>query len=67
MSTVLLQVRVDADLKQEATEIYEQIGLDLPTAVRMFLSRSVLEEGLPFDANLKTKKTVFNFEDDEEE
>ena len=45
---VLVQVRVDKKLKEEVSEIYEMLGLDLPTAIRMFLVRSKLERGLPF-------------------
>lgn len=37
---VLIQFRADKALKQEVTEIYEKLGLDLPTAFRMFMARS---------------------------
>lgn len=49
---VLVQVRVDKQLKQEVTEIYESLGMDLPTAVRMFFTRSKMVRGLPFDTTL---------------
>ncbi|MCD7750480.1 MAG: type II toxin-antitoxin system RelB/DinJ family antitoxin [Lachnospiraceae bacterium] len=48
----LVQVRVDKQLKQEVTEIYESLGMDLPTAVRMFFTRSKMVRGLPFDTTL---------------
>lgn len=48
----LIQVRIDKALKEEVSEIYEMLGLDLPTAIRMFLVRSKLERGLPFKAVL---------------
>ncbi len=54
---VLIQVRVDKTLKEEVSEIYEMLGLDLPTAIRMFLVRSKLERGLPFTTRLP-KETV---------
>ena len=44
----IIQVRVDDELKKEVTEIYENLGLDLSTAVRMFLKRSIIEGGIPF-------------------
>ena len=34
---VLVQARVDKELKQEVSEIYNALGMDLPTAIRMFL------------------------------
>ena len=48
----LLQIRIDDDLKNQANAVYKALGIDLSTAVRMFLKRSVVEGGLPFDANL---------------
>lgn len=35
-------------LRQEVAEIYESMGMYLPTALRMFLTRSKSERGLPF-------------------
>lgn len=49
---VLIQFRADKELKQEVTEIYESLGLDLPTALRMFMYRSKMMKGLPFEAKL---------------
>ena len=45
----IIQIRVDDDLKNKAAEIYDNLGLDLSTAVRMFLKRSVIEGGIPFE------------------
>lgn len=49
---VLIQFRADKALKQEVTEIYERLGLDLPTAFRMFMAKSKMVKGLPFEAML---------------
>lgn len=49
---VLIQFRADKALKQEVTEIYERLGMDLPTAIRMFMARSKMVKGLPFEARL---------------
>lgn len=49
---VLIQFRADKTLKQEVTDIYEQLGMDLPTAFRMFMKRSKQVRGLPFEAVL---------------
>ena len=48
MATVL-QVRLDDELKAQATMVYDQLGLDLSSAVRMFLKKSVAVNGIPFD------------------
>lgn len=49
---VLIQFRADKTLKQETADIYEQLGMDLPTAFRMFMKRSIQAKGLPFEARL---------------
>ncbi len=49
---VLIQFRADKALKQEVAEIYEKLGMDLPTAFRMFMVKSKMVKGLPFDALL---------------
>ena len=56
MASTLVQIRIDENLKNEATSIFEQLGLDLPTAIRMFLKKSVEESGIPF--SLKVEKKV---------
>ena len=52
MATSLVQVRIDEDLKTQATAIYDKLGMDLSSAVRIFLKRSVMVNGVPFDMTL---------------
>lgn len=44
----LVQFRVDDKTKQEATALFEKLGIDLSTALRMFLKRSIIMGGIPF-------------------
>lgn len=55
MNQALLQVRVDKGLKEQVAAIYDAIGIDLPTAVRMFFKRTVMVGGLPFDGRLTVR------------
>ena len=52
MDMAVLQVRVDDELKNQASAVLEQMGLDLSTAVRMFLKRTVAVNGIPFEMTL---------------
>ena len=56
MATTLVQVRVDEDLKNQATSVYDALGMDLSTAVRMFLKRSVMVNGVPFSMILSNSE-----------
>ena len=52
MATSLLQVRVEDSLKDQAAAVFENLGIDTSTAVRMFLKRAVMENGIPFRMTL---------------
>ncbi len=52
MATSLLQVRIEDSLKDEAARVFENLGIDTSTAVRMFLKRAVMENGIPFRMTL---------------
>lgn len=43
-----IAVRVDDDLKKEATVLFNELGLDMSTAVKLFLKQSVLTRSIPF-------------------
>jgi len=55
----VLQVRVDDELKNQSSEILNKLGIDLSTAVRMFLKKVILEGGIPFNA--KIDESSLNF------
>ena len=55
MNQILVQVRVDRDLKEQVASIYNAIGMDLPTAMRMFFKKSIMVGGLPFDCKIEKR------------
>lgn len=52
MASCVLQVRVDDQIKNQASEILNNLGLDMSSAVRLFLNRIIIEQGLPFAMTL---------------
>lgn len=52
MSTTPTQIRIDSDIKAQATELFKQLGLDMSTAVNMFLHQAVIRQGLPFSVEM---------------
>ncbi|MFA5842888.1 MAG: type II toxin-antitoxin system RelB/DinJ family antitoxin [Candidatus Gracilibacteria bacterium] len=60
-----VQIRIDDQLKKDADFILEDIGLDMPTAIRLFLKKLVLLKSIPFE--LKSEKTINGFTPDFEE
>lgn len=56
MASSVVQFRIDDDLKDQAAEIFDKLGLDLSTAIRIFLKRSVAVRGLPFGMTLSNEE-----------
>lgn len=56
-----IQVRVSDKKKESVEKILESLGLDVTTAVRMFLCRIEMDRGLPFPVEQKRKLTVNGF------
>lgn len=48
----VLQIRISDELKNQAAAVYNELGIDLSTAVRMFLKKSVFEGGFPFSTKV---------------
>lgn len=44
----LIQVRIDDALKKDAEALFNDLGLDVPTAIRLFLKQSLIHNGIPF-------------------
>ena len=49
MATVLVQIRIDENLKKQATELFSQLGIDMSSAINIFLKQCVMRGGLPFE------------------
>ncbi|HIY63760.1 MAG TPA: type II toxin-antitoxin system RelB/DinJ family antitoxin [Candidatus Mediterraneibacter stercoripullorum] len=52
MSTTPTQIRIDADIKKQATALFNELGLDMSSAVNLFLHQCVLRGGLPFNVEM---------------
>lgn len=48
MATVQTQIRIDSDVKRQATELFNSLGLDMSSAVNIFLRQCLYRDGLPF-------------------
>lgn len=49
MATAVLQTRVDTKTKLEAESLFNSLGLDITTAIRLFLRQSINQQRIPFD------------------
>lgn len=52
MATTPTQIRIDTDIKKQASDLFSDLGLDMSSAVNLFLHQCVLRGGLPFNVEL---------------
>ena len=59
-NTTNISIRMDADLKAQADELFAELGMSLSTAFNIFVRQSLREGGLPFEVKLDrpNKETV---------
>ncbi len=60
MPKVSTNINLDPDLKKSAQELFSALGMDLTTAVTIFLTQSVREQAIPFEIrkNVPNNETV---------
>ena len=68
MSTTNINVRVDSALKQEAEALFNDLGLNMSSAINMFLRSAIIHDGIPFEVkrqvpNAETKAALDEYEE----
>ena len=49
-----INIRIDDDLKNRADELFSELGLNMSTAVNIFIRQTVRQGGIPFDITVKS-------------
>lgn len=49
MATSTIQVRLDSNLRKQAETLFSNCGMDMSSAVRLFLRQAVIRHRLPFE------------------
>jgi len=68
MATTNINVRVDAELKQSAEALFDDLGLNMSTAITMFLKSAVNHDGIPFEVkrftpNAETRAALAEYDE----
>lgn len=53
-----MTIRTNKEIKDMARDIYSRLGIDLTTAVNVFLRQSIRYKGFPFDVNLEVPNSA---------
>lgn len=68
MAKVSTSISIDSEVREKVLPILNELGLDLSTAVGMFLRQTILNQGIPFDVtlnvpNAETQAALREFQD----
>ena len=56
MAAANLNIRTDKEVKAAAEAIFEELGMNMTTAVNIFLRQTIRENGIPFEVKLTPNK-----------
>lgn len=52
MANTSMNIRMDSEIKKQAEEIFAEFGINMTTAVNIFLRQTIRENGIPFELKL---------------
>lgn len=58
----MISVRIDDNLKKETEEVCSELGLNMTTAVTIFLKKLCREQRIPFEVSMYNEKTIQTIE-----
>lgn len=57
-TTTNLNIRTEKAIKDAAEQIFNELGINMTTAVNMFLRQTIRSNGIPFELKLNTPNAV---------
>ncbi len=54
MESTNLNIRIEKDVKVKAEKLFDALGLNMTTAVNIFLRQAIRENGIPFEIKINT-------------
>ena len=63
MSISTISIRVDSELKRKAQQVFKKMGLNMTSAIELFLNNTVKDEELPLIPNKETIEALKEYEE----
>ena len=58
MSKTSMSIRLDSEVKEKAQQVFSNLGMDMTTAINIFLRQAIQYQGLPFDVRLDENRKL---------
>ncbi|MDS9168473.1 type II toxin-antitoxin system RelB/DinJ family antitoxin [Streptococcus pneumoniae] len=58
MSKMSISIRLDSEVKEQTQQVFSNLGMDMTTAINIFLRQAIQYQGLPFDVRLDENRKL---------
>ena len=58
MSKMSMSIHLDSEVKEQAQQVFNHLGMDMTTAITIFLRQAIQYQGLPFDVRLDENRKL---------
>ena len=58
MSKTSMSIRLDSEVKEQAQQVFNNLGMDMTTAINIFLRQAIQYQGLPFNVRLDENRKL---------
>ena len=58
MSKMSMSIHLDSEVKEQAQQVFNHLGMDMTTAINIFLRQAIQYQGLPFDVRLDENRKL---------
>ncbi|HEW0744879.1 TPA: type II toxin-antitoxin system RelB/DinJ family antitoxin [Streptococcus pneumoniae] len=58
MSKMSMSIRLDSEVKEQVQQVFSNLGMDMTTAINIFLRQAIQYQGLPFDVRLDENRKL---------
>lgn len=58
MSKMSISIRLDSEVKEQAQQVFSNLGMDMTIAINIFLRQAIQYQGLPFDVRLDENRKL---------
>ena len=67
MSKTSMSIRLDREVKEQAQQVFSHLGMDMTTAINIFLRQAIQYQGLPFDVKIDENRKLLQVVTDVEQ
>ena len=57
-TSMSMSIRLDSEVKEQAQQVFNHLGMDMTTAITIFLRQAIQYQGLSFDVRLDENRKL---------